>query len=134
MTTWTRRHRKPRELVRIFRIEDKNGWGPYSALAYTAVHGAPFDDRRHPLPPKDGNGFAPEAASDGVAVGLMAFGFRDLDQLRHWFCDDDLALLGMFDFVIATYDVPSRYAIHGIRQSGFAKNRAHRRSTRPIAP
>lgn len=95
----------------IYRIEDKDGRGPYRGGMNL---GLPFDPWRQPLPAEEG---LPDD-------GRYRFGFLFRSQLLEWFDTDDLSELSINGFLMCVYNADTVYI--GERQAVFVRANARR--------
>ena len=91
----------------IYRIEDKNGEGPYhgdidSSLWRKEKH---CYETGRPIPSKDGvNGFDFYKTFN---ADKHLFGFSSMKQLKEWFCDEEIEKLYEFGYNIYEFEIDS---------------------------
>jgi len=86
-------------MARLYRIEDKNGYGPYNGpnrLGYYNLHGDHQSQLRHPLPERDGINFITQD---------MRFGFGSIRQMNRWFNRFELRALTRHGYHFFEYEV-----------------------------
>jgi hypothetical protein len=102
--------------MRVYRIENKNGRGPYNGrgdLPYTVLDGCPA----HQPDPRD-DGFGSRWNKPDYY-----FGFASLDQLFDWF-GDILEHLDRYGFSLTVWEVDESFVELGGRQLAFNKSEA----------
>lgn len=97
--------------MRIYRIEDKNGLGPYAGGAMSrAEYG--YEPKRHPSPVDDGINYSHDIYA----------GFPSLTKCYYWFVDTWIRqYLRQHGYKIGVYECPGHYVQHGQRQVAFVK-------------
>lgn len=97
----------------IYRVEGKNGNGPYMFPGYIPT--VMDDELKHPLPRDDG------IDMDKLTV-FHFFGFVSLSALLNWFDSDIREQLRTSEFNIVVYDVPDIRVLIGNRQVVFDRD------------
>ena len=119
----------------VFRVENQNGTGPYSAGASIELSGKGNDTSRNPVPFHDPllrPYFGIGLSGAGRKLGEVAdwptakFGFADPDQLKIWFTAKDRRKLNKLGFAVGIYEAPDDAAIIGATQAVFDKTKATR--------
>lgn len=118
------------ETVRIYRIENNNGIGPYCGTAETQWVTCWKRHNDKPTPDKDG---IPDEAYAGRGSARCAF--TSIAKLKEWFdCQTELHNLSKIGFEVAVYEVPTHAVWHGNRQSVFDADQAKRIAKMKLLP
>lgn len=111
--------------VKVFRIENARGVGPYMSDIIPQEYRTQLTDEvRHPEPYKDSRLVSEIESRHPYNFNLiptwMRFGFGSIDQLRNWFYNDDwLYTLHKYGFVLVEYTVSSDRVYLGNTQCTF---------------
>lgn len=97
----------------VYRVEGKNGNGPYVFPGF--LYGSPEDLDRHPLPENDG-------IDKGKMTEFHYFAFSNLQSLEDWFDPKARQYLRDKDFTVKVYDVPKQHVMVGKRQVVFDRD------------
>lgn len=122
--------------MRIYRIEDENGDGPYNGgreitetlfWAHVRDDGNAADvDETHPQPSLDIAGFTERLK------GRYRFAFDSMEQLLKWFGPNARRVLKRYPFTVAEYSVPEPAVIKGIYQVAYDPERAEPIARTPV--
>jgi hypothetical protein len=111
--------------MKVYRIEDADGRGPYSLKGIGEAHakGTHCPDR-NPSPKR----------SDVISFDSEkdVFGFRSMRQFRTWFLTEDRKHLAGKGYLLSVYSVPRKFVLHGRKQLAFRWTEAKRVSSQPI--
>ena len=110
--------RSERTAMKIYRIEDKDGCGPWQCECLASKEAQSLlDDALSPL--EDREDF-PGPARDGLTITPnTVFGCLGLAQLHEWFPEPAWTTLESLGFLVVVYDVPPERVHYGRVQVGF---------------
>lgn len=89
--------------MRVYRVQDANGEGPYQSLTWASwafLEGVDPDGDRDKRWPTHG------ALDEVYDTGEVRFGFKSPEQLASWFNERERTALEMAGFRVAVYDAP----------------------------
>lgn len=119
-------------LVKVFRVENARGEGPYLAMGLeqsTWASGPHLDSTGRPGPGAD-EGLKTWLKNQPVELNDIfcctplkpySFGFKSLDQLFNWFDSNERLKLKQLGFDVVVYIVESKDVIEGTKQVIFKK-------------
>lgn len=84
---------KPINRVLIYRLEDKSGVGPYTDCKITFLEAHNRDQNKHPTPNND-KGILRQPNNNEIT------GFKDKEQLYHWFSESEINFLARKGFTL----------------------------------
>lgn len=99
----------------VWRVENKEGFGPYQALD---DYGWDHQNQDHQPRPWDDLDF------DGHEIRDYRFGFSSQEQMQAWFGDKDRAFLASHGFELVLYDVPPDAILTGEKQVAFKRDQS----------
>lgn len=115
--------------VKVYRLQDREGGGPYNGRAYNAkrsiYYGDVVADELMPSYWSNNRETHPEPEGDGMYKPDSAYiyGFNSPQQLARWFYrqKNDPHLLDMMGLIVKEYEVEEQDVVYGNRQLAFLK-------------
>jgi hypothetical protein len=111
--------------MKVYRIEDKNGIGPYSIYWEWQDVNHFIKINRHPFPIDEG--IMINSLQIAYGIDKPVCGFNSLDQLKDWFSNDEITKLFGLGYYIFFYEIEEEFIFQGKRQLVFIRNNLERR-------
>lgn len=102
--------------IKVYRIESKDGIGPYVSMHYREWTDRCHEGPRTPAPDLDG-------LPEDIPCGFY-FGFESLKQLKKWFFKKEIENLAKIGFNINTYYIHKKHIMYGGKQILFERSLA----------
>ena len=109
--------------VKIYRVEDCNGIGPYQN-SNTFKFLSDFSLQKHPM--VNNSKIEDFADEHGYNVEDVFFGFESINQLKNWFSKKVLDNLYKINYHVAVYEISIKYAVSDNKQVIFFMEEAEK--------
>ena len=124
--------------MKVYRVEDRTGCGPYTKLGYTCIHNSPASKAVEQRPiPSDDPGLTDfwDSLSDNDNYTRWTFGFASLGQYIEWFNRaSERTILSNYGLYLSAYKVSKRHVASSDKQCIFEKSKAQFLNRLEIAP
>lgn len=103
----------------VYRVENKEGKGPYCGSSYFDWQTEIYNSHRNPSPIDDGIWDSDDYFDNTAYYSRYYYGFKSMEQYINWFNIENRLELLEKGYVLRRYEVPDEWVVEGYKHLAF---------------